>query len=333
MLNSLPSWPLKAADFAIDLGTANTRVVHKAADVVFDQPSVCCFDGGIDHLAKLFAAGRDAKFMMGREVKQLRTALPLQNGVLVDVTATSELLKFAIKSVSGQRRLRRARVIVGVPTDATQAERRALSKAVYDAGLDEPQLLPEPVLSALGVGLDITLPRGRMIVDCGAGTTDVAVISLGDICVARSVRGGSDALETALIQHLHLKRQFRIGRSTAEKLKVAVSTALNDPFITQVETKGLDVRLRLPRTITISVNELRPLFEKYAAEVAGAVRAAFIGIEPDLAQDIFEDGITLTGGAALTALVAEYIEEATGLPTNRYDEPDAAVSKGLATLL
>lgn len=333
MLDHSPTWPFQKADIAIDLGTANTRVVLKSGDIVFDQPSVCCFDGGQDLTAKLFAVGHDAKPVIGREVRQLRTAFPLRNGVLVDVAATSELLKIAVRSAVSRRRLRRARVIVGVPTDATPAERRALSKAVVDAGLDEPRLLAEPLLSAIGAGLDISLPRGRMIVDCGAGTTDVVIISLGDICVARSVRGGSDTLEAALIHHLHLKRQFRIGRSSAEQLKIAVSDALNDPFTTHVETKGLDVRARLPRTLSVSVNELRPVFEKYAAEVANAVRTALATIEPDLAHDIFEDGITLTGGAALTALVAEYIEASTGLPTNRLDDPGKTVAQGLAALL
>ncbi|RYG88379.1 MAG: rod shape-determining protein [Alphaproteobacteria bacterium] len=333
MFDSTPDWATKKADFAIDLGTANTLVVQRSNGVVFEQPSVCCFDDDVDARFELFAAGTAAKQVVGREVKRLRTVRPLRNGVLVDVRATCELLKFAMQPIVGRRRFRRSRVVIGVPTDATQAERRALGRAAYDAGLAEPWLMSEPVLAAIGSGFSIGEARGRMVVDCGAGTTDVIVVSLGGICVSRSMRGGGDAVDAALIQHLHLKRHFHIGQSSGETLKLALSAALSTPGSTCVEVKGLDTRSGLPRVISVDIGELRPIIEKYAAEVAGVVRAVFALTDPDLAMGILEDGITLTGGAALTALVADRIEQETGIFVTATTEPKKAVARGLEVVL
>lgn len=333
MFDNPPEWAPKKADFAVDLGTANTLVVERDGGVVFEQPSVCCFDDDVHESSHAFAAGAAARPMVGREVKRLRTVRPLRNGVPVDVAATRELLRHAVASVTGRRRLRRARAIIGVPTDATQAERRALTKAAYDAGLAEPLLMAEPILAAIGSGLDVSAARGRMIVDCGAGTTDVIVVSLGGLCVSRSVRGGGDAVDNALLHHLHLKRQFHIGQSSAEALKMALSEALTPGTATHVEVRGLDMRSGLPRVLQLEVQELRPILEKHATEVTAAVRSAFAVTDPDLATDILEDGITLTGGAALTALLSERIEDATGIPVHRAEEPQKAVAKGLGVLL
>ena len=264
MFEEAPRWARKKADFAIDLGTANTLVVQRSGGVVFEQPSVCCFDGG-DAGDEFFVAGAAARRIVGREVKRLRTVRPLRNGVLVDVKATCELLKFAVGRFKPSRRLRRSRVLIGVPTDATQAERRALGRAAHDAGLAEPLLVAEPMLAAIGSGLDVGEARGRMLVDCGAGTTDVVVVSLGGICVSRSVRGGGDAIDAALLHHLHLRRQFNIGPSSAETLKLALSEALGFRRRTLVEVKGLDLRSGLPRVLALEVDELRPIIEKWTA--------------------------------------------------------------------
>lgn len=333
MFDSTPDWSAKKADFAIDLGTANTLVVQRSSGVVFQQPSVCCFDDGVDGRPGLFAAGAAAQPMVGREVKRLRTVRPLRHGVLVDVRATCELLRFAMKPITSRRRLRRSRAVIGVPTDATQAERRALSRAAYDAGLAEPWLMSEPVLAAIGSGLAVGEPRGRMVIDCGAGTTDVIVMSLGGICVSRSVRGGGDAIDTALIQHLHLKRHFHIGQSSGEALKLALSAALTTPGMRYLEVKGLDTRSGLPRAMSVEIEELRPIVEKYASEIAVAVRTVFGLTDPDLAMGILEDGITLTGGAALTALVADRIERDTGIFVTTAAEPQKAVARGLEVVL
>lgn len=327
----MPAWG-RRADFAIDLGTANTLVVA-GTGVVFDQPSICCFDDDLNRAGKLYAAGDAAKSVLGREVRSLRSVRPLRNGVLVDVAATRELIRFAARPVMSRRRLRRPRAIIGVPTDATQAERRGLTRAAYDAGLAEPLLLAEPLVSAVGAGIDIHAARGRMIVDCGAGITDVVVVSLGGICAAQSVRGGGDAVDTALLHHLHLKRHFHIGASSAERLKLALSTALAAGTPSTVEVKGLDTTTGLPRVLELGVGEVRHVIDRYVSEVVTAVRRAFAQTAPDLAQDIFENGILLTGGAAMTALLAERIEQSTGIAARCVDEPERTLAKGLHALL
>jgi rod shape-determining protein MreB len=333
MFDNVPAWAKSKADLAVDLGTANTIVVARSAGVVFEQSTVCCFDDDIDAAAHLYTAGCAAKRLIGREVKQLRTVRPLRNGVLVDVAATRELLKFAIKPTRARGRLSRPRAIIGVPSDATQAERRALTRAAYDAGLAEPLLIAEPILAAIGLGMDVEAPRGRMIVDCGAGTTDVVVLSLGGICASKSVRGGGDGVDAALLQHLHMRRHFQIGHSAAEVLKMKLSEALALGTATHVEVRGLDTKSGLPRLLELEVGELSPILEEYAAQVTAVVRAAFAKTPPDLAIDILDDGIALTGGAALTALVAERIADSTGLRVYRADDPRKAVSKGLQVML
>lgn len=334
MFHDTPDWARRRPDFAIDLGTANTTVIERLSGIVFEQPSICCFDEGAHSQVGVFAAGEAARRMVGREVGGLRTVRPLRNGVLVDVRATSELLRYATDFPRGRRLMRRSRVVIGVPTDATQAERRALGRAAHDAGLAEPWLMPEPMLAAMGSGLCVEEARGRMVVDCGAGTTDVVVLSLGTVCVARSVRGGGDAMVASLIHHLHHKRHFLIGPSSAEGLKLAVSQALGKAAgLTFVEVKGLDQDTRLPRTMSLDVEELRPVVERYADDIVAAVRTVFSLTAPELASGILEDGITLTGGAASTALVADRLRTTTGIAVNLAEDPRRAVVRGLERVL
>ena len=321
------------ADIAIDLGTANTLVVERASGVVFDEPSMCCFRGfGPD--AGLVAAGAEAQAYVGRVSKPLRMVRPMRNGVLSDMTAARELLKFATRRVSSSWSLRRARVVIGVPADATQAERSALGAAAVDAGLPEPELLPEPFLAAIGAGLDVDAPRGVMVVDCGAGTTDVAVVSLGAICVAHSVRGGGEALDRALIDHLHLRRRFQIGPATAERLKLELSFLLEGGGEDRlVEVRGLDAASGIPKTIALPARELLAVWHRYSDPVLAAIRAALSETPPELSQDILEDGIILAGGAAMTGLLARRIGEQAGVATRVTDDPLRSVAAGLSRVL
>jgi rod shape-determining protein MreB len=333
MSDAPPDWARGRADLAIDLGTATTTVVNRSGGMVFEQSTLCCFEGDAETDLHLFAAGDAAKRVEGREVRSLRTVRPLRHGVLADVRATCEMLSFAIGPFRPRRRMRRSRVIIGIPVDATQAERRALARAAHDAGLAEPLLLFEPMLAAIGSGLDVAEARGRMIVDCGAGTTDVVVLSLGGICSSKSVRGGGDSIDLALRHHLHARHQFEIGAASAETLKMALCDALASGSDTHVEVPGLDTRSGLPRILATTVAELRPIIERYADEIAIAVRAAFAETAPDLASGILEDGITLSGGASLTTMIAERIEASTGIPAKLASDPRRAVARGLATIL
>lgn len=228
----------------------------------------------------------------------------------------------------------RTRALIGLPADATEAEQRALATAAIDAGLAEPELVPEPLMSAIGVGLAIDEPRGRMVVDCGAGTTEVVVISLGRICLSRSARGGGEALDRMLIEHLHQRHRFQIGNSTAERLKLELSSLLaRGDTSALLEVRGLDVAQGIPRTIAVPASELLAVWDRYSQEVLGAVRAALAETPPELCRDILEDGIILTGGAAMTGLLACLISDQTGIETIVSGAPLKAVADGLSTLL
>lgn len=321
------------ADIAIDLGTANTLVVGRGEGVVFDEPSICCFktDGPAP---MLIAAGSEARPFIGRVGKPLRIVRPLMNGVLSDMAAARELLKYATHAHRRSWRLRRLRAVIGVPADATEAERSALASAAVDAGLAPPELVPEPLLSAIGIGMAVGEPRGRMIVDCGAGTAEVAVISLGRICLSHSVRGGGEALDRALIDHFHLRHRFQIGPATAERLKLELSSALERGDTGQmIEVRGLDARDGVPKTLAVRAAELSPVWEKSADAILAAIRAALGETPPELSQDILEDGISLAGGAAMTSLLARRITEHTGIAAHVSEAPLRSVASGLARLL
>jgi rod shape-determining protein MreB and related proteins len=321
------------ADIAIDLGTANTLVVERGSGVVFDEPSTCCFKA-YDAVPEFVTAGSQAHRLVGRVSKPLQIVRPLVNGVLSDMNAARELLRFATRSARGSWRLTRPRALISVPADATQAERRALTTAAGDAGLSHPRLLDEPLLSAIGIGLRVEEPRGRMIIDCGAGTTEVAVISLGRICVSHSVRGGGEALDRALIEYLHLNHRFLIGTSTAERLKLQLSEVLASADPEQrLSVRGLDASAGAPRTIDIPASELSAIWQKNAEGVVAAVRAALAQTPPELSQDILDDGISLTGGAAMTGLLAREITQSTGISASVAEAPLRSVAAGLNRML
>jgi rod shape-determining protein MreB len=321
------------ADIAIDLGTANTLVVERGSGVVFDEPSICCFGGAVG-AETLLAAGREAESFEGRVTKPLRVVRPLRNGVLSDMTAARELLRFATRGQRPAWRWSRVRALIGVPADATQAERKALMTAAVDAGLAQPRLIAEPLLAAMGAGLETDEPRGRMLVDCGAGTTEVAVISLGRICYSHSVRGGGDALDQALVAHFALHHHFHIGSSTAERLKVQLSGLFErGEAHAVVEVRGLDTISGIPRTLTVAARELAPAWDRYVGEVIGTVRIALSEMPPAMAGDILEEGILLAGGGALTGLLAQRIESETGVSTAAVERPLEAVAAGLLKMI
>jgi len=320
-------------DIAIDFGTANMIVVERGAGVVFNQPSVCCFETGTS--TRLFAAGAEARAMVGRVAGPLRIARPLRNGVLSDIAAARELVRFATDGSGGLWRKRRMRALVSVPNDATQAERRALATAVHDAGIGHVQLLSEPLMAAIGVGLDVEAPRGRMVVECGAGTTEVVVISLGGVCLSRTVRVGGDTLDEALLDQLLFRHRFQIGRPAAEQLKLELA-GFADPAEVRdrtVEVKGLNLAAGRPETLSLGAAELIHVCEKHLQAIVAIVSAALEHTPPELSQDILDDGILLTGGGAMTELLRRRIAEATGLEARIAGAPLDRVALGLARAL
>ena len=317
----------------IDFGTANTVAVTARDGIIFDQPSVCCFQG-YDAAPRFISAGDRASSYVGKVAKPLKIVRPLKNGVLSDMTAARELLHFVHKSIGAKRRFGRVRPHIGVPADATQSERRALTNAAMDAGFGRPELVPEPFLAALGLGLDVDEPRGRMIVDCGAGTTEVAVISLGGICLTNSVRGGGEALDQSLIDYLQAGHRFQIGIAASEAMKIQLSALLSEGRTDGlVEVRGLDVASGLPRVLTVPASELMPVWQKHVSQIVSMVRKTLRDTPAELSRDILDDGIVLTGGGSLSALLADQIYAETDVSTHVADAPRHCVAKGLQRLL
>ncbi|UZK68811.1 rod shape-determining protein [Sphingomonas sp. S1-29] len=319
-------------DIAIDFGTSQTTIVDQDGTIVFNEPSICCFNGNHRGSA-LVAAGTEAKRYLGRVESGLTVSRPMRNGVLSDIRAASELLKYATRDLGPSWTLRRLRSLIGVPADATQAERRALENAALDAGMAKPILIAEPLVAAIGASLEVEDAHGRMVVECGAGITEAVVISLGGICVRRSSRGGGEELDRALADHLRSKHRFRIGPASAERLKVAVSTAFTVGGECVVRISGLDLASGRPKTFEFSVSDALPIWTKYVDRVVGIVKAAMRDTPPELSRDILKDGLILTGGAAFTGRLRETLAAAVGVTVHVAPQATSATGLGLGLAL
>jgi rod shape-determining protein MreB len=323
----------RLGSIGIDLGTANTVVVAAGSGIIFDQPSVCCFQG-YNAVPRFIAAGTEASTYVGRIAKPLKIVRPLKNGVLSDMEATREMLRFVRKTIGAERRFKQVRPHIGIPADATQSEHRALETAAVDAGFGPPKLVPEPLLAAIGSGMDVGQARGRVVVECGAGTTEVAVISLGIICLSKSARGGGEALDQSLIEHLKAEHRFHIGVAAAEALKIQLSVVLAQGEPAQLlEVRGLDTASGTPRVLQLPASELLPVWLRHVEEIVSVVRDTLRETPPELSQDVLDDGITLTGGGATGALLAARILEKTGVRTHVGGTPRHCVALGLQSIL
>lgn len=316
-------------DFAIDLGTANTRIMTPEG-LAFDEPTLCCFSGNSDR-GELVAAGTEARAMLDRTSGTMRIRRPLTRGVLSDMHAAKDYIAYAVRTAVGQRRLRSFRAAIGVPADATKAERNALLTAATDAGLGKVELLTEPLMAAIGADLPVDLPKGTLIIECGAGTTEAAVISLGGIYAAMSVRGGGDALDTALVDHLHFRYKFLIGACTAEQLKRDLLSVLVQPASDcgDFRIKGRSLTSGLPEVRHFSVNDLCPAVDKHVASLTSMIADLLGQLPPELSGDIYEGGILLTGGSAAIGLFGPALAKTTGLQVRTADKPAYCVALGL----
>jgi len=325
--------PWRRPELAIDFGTANLRVIRRDEGVVFDEPSLCCF-AGMDRVPSLVAAGAAAQVMVDRTPGRLAVRRPLKRGVLQDIDTATQLLRYAVPRALG-RRQQAARAVVGVPADATQAERSALLTAARDAGLGAIRLVSEPLAAAMGADLPVSAPSGTMIVECGAGTTEVAVFSLGGVCLSRSVRAGGASLDQAIADHLHFQHKFLIGDLTAERVKrdyVRLRSA-GSADDTPVDVKGRSLVSRVPSTFSLPLRELDRVVEKHVAAIVDVVREVLGETPPELSQDILSHGIVLTGGSALLPHLQTMIETDTGLPVIVAEDPALCVARGLQNLL
>src|ERR671918_573638 len=317
-------------DMAVDLGTANTLVYVRGRGIVLNEPSVVA----INTLnGQILAVGTEAKRMIGRTPSHIRAVRPLKDGVIADFDVTEKMLKYFIQKVHHRRLLAKPRVVVCVPSGITGVEQRAVEEATIAAGARAAYIIEEPMAAAIGAGLPIHEPTGNMVVDIGGGTTEVAIISLGGIVTATSVRVGGDELDEAIIQYIKKEYSLLLGERTAEALKLAIGSAFPQPDEMIAEIKGRDLVAGLPKTIHVSAEEVRKGIEEPVNAIIDAVKNTLDRCPPELAADIMDQGIVLTGGGALLRGIDERLKHETGMPIHMAENPLHAVVLGAGRCL
>ncbi len=321
---------LFSSDIGIDLGTANTLVFVKDRGIVLREPSVVAIQAGTN---RVLAVGDEAKRMLGRTPGSIVAIRPLKAGVIADFEITEAMLRYFIRKVHGRRKWVRPRVIVAVPSGITEVEKRAVKDSATHAGAREVYLIEEPMAAAIGVGLPVQEPAGNMIVDIGGGTTEVALISLAGIVFSRSVRVGGDEMDEAIVQYMKRVYNLMIGERTAEEIKIRIGSAYALEEEMSMEVKGRDLIAGLPKTLTITSQEIREALQEPVTTIVEAVRTALERCPPELAADLVDRGIVLAGGGSLLRGIDKLIAEQTGLPVHRADDPMSAVAEGTGVVL
>lgn len=319
---------LFSKDLAIDLGTANTLVYLKGKGIVLREPSVVAVKKDGRGINKVLAVGNEAKKMLGKTPININAIRPMRDGVIADFEITEAMLRYFIQRVHNRRTLVRPRVIVSVPSGITQVEKRAVRESAESAGAREVYLIEEPMAAAIGAGLPITDPAANIVVDIGGGTTEVAVISLAGIVYSKSVRVAGDKMDEAIVQHIKRRYNLLIGEYTAETIKMQIGNVMPDPPYEEMEIKGRDFVTGIPKTVKIDANEIRMAITEQVAAIVEAVKIALEQTPPELAADIVDRGIVLTGGGALLKNLNKLLEKETGLPIIVADDPLSSVVLG-----
>jgi len=320
-------------DLAIDLGTANTLVYVKGKGIVLSEPSVVAVHMDSKGVKKVLAVGAEAKKMVGRTPGNIKAIRPMRDGVIADFDITEAMLRHFILSVHNRRTLVRPRIIVSVPSGITQVEKRAVRETVESAGAREIYLIEEPMAAAIGAGLPITEPTSSMVVDIGGGTTEVAVISLSGIVYAKSLRIAGDKIDEEIVQYMKRKYSLLVGERTGEIIKTTIGCAYPDKEIRTVEVKGRDLISGIPKIIEINSEEVREAITEPISLIVDTVKDALENAPPELAGDIVDRGIMLTGGGALLRNLDVLIREETGLPVTIADDPLSTVARGAGMAL
>jgi rod shape-determining protein MreB and related proteins len=319
-----PLLSIAGQDMAIDLGTANTLVFVRGQGIVLNEPSVVAINVQNN---RALAVGMEAKRMIGRTPASIQAIRPLRDGVIADFDVTEKMLRYFIQKVH-RRRWARPRIVVCVPSGITPVERRAVEEAAYHAGARRAYTIEEPMAAAIGSGLPIGEPSGSMVVDIGGGTTEVAVISLGGIVVSRSIRIGGDELDEAIIEWVKKEYNVLLGERTAEQIKMAIGSAWPRAEEPAAEVRGRDLVTGLPKTILLSSPEIRESIDEPVQAVVDAVKYTLDKTPPELAADIMERGIVLTGGGALLAGIDQRLANETGMPIVTASRPLQSVVLG-----
>ena len=322
-----------SSDLAIDLGTANTLVYVKGKGIVLSEPSVVAVHMDSKGVKKVLAVGSEAKKMLGRTPGNIMAIRPMRDGVIADFDITEAMLRHFILSVHNRRTLVRPRIIVSVPSGITQVERRAVRETVESAGAREIYLIEEPMAAAIGAGLPITEATSSMVVDIGGGTTEVAVISLSGIVYAKSLRIAGDKIDEEIVQYMKRKYSLLVGERTGEMIKMTIGCAYPDKEIRTVEVKGRDLISGIPKIIEINSEEIREAITEPISQIVDTIKNCLENSPPELAGDIVDRGIMLTGGGALLRNLDVLIREETGLPVTIADDPLSTVARGAGMAL
>jgi rod shape-determining protein MreB len=328
-----PILGLFSNDLAIDLGTANTLVYVKGKGIVLNEHSVVALRKGGQRGTKILAVGKEAKTMLGRTPGDIVATRPMKDGVIADFDITETMLRYFIRKVHNRRSLVRPRIIISIPSGVTQVEKRAVRESAESAGARDVFLIKEPMAAAIGADLPITEPTSNIVVDIGAGTTEVAVISLAGAVYSRSVRVGGDRMDEAILQHIKRKYNLLIGLQTAELIKVTIGNACPTDEQECIEVKGRDLVTGIPKILTIDSEEVRKAISEQVETIIETVRIALEQTPPELSADVVDKGIVLTGGGALLKNLDVLLREETRLPITITDDPLTTVVVGAGKTL
>jgi rod shape-determining protein MreB len=328
MFKGISSW--LSNDVAIDLGTANTLVHVKGQGIVLNEPSVVAVD---NQTRKVVAVGSDAKSMLGKTPDHITAVRPLKDGVIADFQITEIMLKEFIRKAQQKRRFVKPRIVICVPSGITEVEKRAVRDSAEHAGAREVFLVAEPIAAAIGVGLPVNRPSGNMIIDIGGGTTEIAVIALDGIVCDTSIRVGGDEMDEAIVQHVKKTYNLLVGELTAENIKKTIGSAAPLPEELEMEIKGRDLVAGIPKVLRISSVEVREALREPILQIVEALKLALERCPPELAADIVDRGIVMTGGGSLLRELETLLKEETNLPINTVDDPLSCVVLGTGKIL
>lgn len=323
-----------SSDMGIDLGTANTLVLVKDKGIVINEPSVVAVERErYGSRAKILAVGKEAKDMVGKTPGNIEAIRPMKDGVIADFDMTEKMIRYFIEKTHRRKSFLRPRIIISVPYGLTQVERKAVRESALSAGAREVFLIEEPMAAAIGANLPIQEPKGNLVVDIGGGTTEIGVISLGGLVISKSIRTAGDKLDTSIVNYVKEKYNLIIGERTGEEIKIAIGSAIQLPKELSMVVKGRDQVSGLLSRIELTSENVREAMREYLKEIADALKMVLEMMPPDLASDIVENGVVLTGGGALIRGLDKYLSEIVRLPVYIADEPLLAVAKGTGKAL
>lgn len=322
-----------SSDMGIDLGTANTLVLVKDKGIVIDEPSVVAVERERYGRVKILAVGKEAKEMVGKTPGNIEAIRPMKDGVIADFDMTEKMIRYFIEKTHRRKSFLRPRIIISVPYGLTQVERKAVRESALSAGAREVFLIEEPMAAAIGANLPIREPQGSLVVDIGGGTTEIGVTSLGGLVISKSIRTAGDKLDTSIVNYVKEKYNLVIGERTGKEIKISIGSAVQLPKELSMVVKGRDQVTGLLNRIELTSEDVREAMREHLKEIADALKIVLEMMPPDLAADIVENGVVLTGGGALIRGLDKYLSEIVKLPVYVADEPLLAVAKGTGKAL